>query len=87
MANMIVCEGDFAVLEYGRQTIANSIGCESGWLVIPYVEPTDSTLIYSQLIALNEFDPERAGSIIVGCLATFLLGFGVGVVIKLLRRL
>ena len=63
------------------------MACTGSWSVVPYVEPTDTTLIYAQLVALNEFDVEQAGLIIVSCLATFLVGFGAGIVIKLLRRL
>lgn len=81
MSNVALCD-DQLILDP-----AGFMSCTGSWSVVPYVEPTDSTLIYSQLVALNEFDPERAGVIIVTCLATFLVGFGVGVVIKLLRRL
>ena len=81
MSNVALCDGQLFVDPAGFMT------CSGSWSVVPYVEPTDSTLIYAQLVALNEFDVEQASLIIVSCLATFLVGFGVGVVIKLLRRL
>lgn len=49
-------------------------------------QPDYDTLL-TQLVALNEFDYEQSAGIVVICLSTFLVGFGVGVVIKLLRRL
>ncbi len=87
MDNMIVCSGNLVPVKNGLVTLQGAIGCDVDWTIVPYVEPTDSTAIYAQLVALNEFDPERVAIIIVTCLVTFLVGFGAGVVIKLLRRL
>lgn len=89
MINMIVCDGDFlpAVDNDSGADLSGMVRCAGDLQIVPYVEPTDSTAIYSQLVALNEFDPEKAAFIIVICLATFLVGFGAGVVVKLLRRL
>ena len=81
MSNVALCDGDLLL------DPAGFMSCTGSWSVVPYVEPADSTAIYSQLVALNEFDPERVAVIIVTCLVTFLVGFGAGVVIKLLRRL
>jgi hypothetical protein len=81
MSNVALCDGDLLL------DPAGFMACSGSWSVVPYVEPTDSSLVYAQLVALNEFDPEKAGLIIVSCLATFVVGFGAGVVIKLLRRL
>lgn len=88
MANLNICEGTLSnsYTNVG-DSVPNVLACDTGWKIVPYVEPTDSTLIYSQLVALNEFDAQQAGFIIVTCLVTFLVGFGAGVVIKLLRRL
>lgn len=82
MASIIVCHSTLTPVVVGRAPL-----CDEGWEIIPYVEPTDGSLIYAQLVALNEFDPERAAWIVVICLSTFVVGFGLGVVIKLLRRL
>jgi hypothetical protein len=87
MANLILCEGNIVEAVASSRPVPNVVACDTGWTVIPYVEPTDSTAIYSQLVALNEFDAQQAAFIIVTCLVTFLVGFGTGVVIKLLRRL
>lgn len=54
---------------------------------VPYVEPTDSTAIYSQLVALNEFDPLKIAGVVTFCFVMFMVGFGVGLVIRNLRRL
>jgi hypothetical protein len=81
MSDIALCDGQLFV------DPAGFMACTGSWSVVPYVEPTDTTLIYAQLVALNEFDVEQAGLIIVSCLATFLVGFGAGIVIKLLRRL
>ena len=81
MSNLATCDGDLLLDPSGF------MACTGSWSVVPYVEPTDSTAIYAELVALNEFDPERVAVIIVTCLVTFLVGFGAGVVIKLLRRL
>lgn len=87
MANIIVCSGSLFPANVAGDSVDAAPACDTGWEIIPYVEPTDSTAIYAQLVALNDFDPERAGWIIVICLSTFVVGFGLGVVIKLLRRL
>lgn len=81
MSDVAVCDGSLILDPAGFMT------CSGSWSIVPYVEPTDSTLVYAELVALNEFDPERTAWIIVICLATFIVGFGTGVVIKLLRRL
>lgn len=81
MSDLALCDGQLIL------DPAGFMSCSGSWSVVPYVEPTDSTLIYAQLVALNEFDVQQAGFIIVTCLVTFLVGFGAGVVIKLLRRL
>lgn len=56
------------------------------WRFVDYVEPTDTTQIYAQLVALNEFDPAKISGIVTFCLVLFTLGFGVGMVINRLRR-
>lgn len=81
MSNVALCDGEFNL------DPAGFMSCTGSWSVVPYVEPTDSTLIYAQLVALNEFDVDRVAFIIITCLVTFLAGFGAGIVIKLLRRL
>lgn len=81
MSDIALCDGDLLL------DPAGFMSCSGSWSVVPYVQPADSTMIYSQLVALNEFNPERSAWIIVICLSTFLAGFGAGVVIKLLRRL
>lgn len=87
MVNILTCSGNLSEATTGLDPVPNVLACDAGWEIVPYVEPTDSTLIYAQLVALNEFDPERVAFIIITCLVTFLVGFGAGVVIKLLRRL
>lgn len=84
---MLVCEG--TIVQPVRIGVNNYdlATCTGGWSIVPYVEPTDSTAIYAQLFALNEFDPLKIVVIIVICFATFLVGFGTGIVLKLLRRL
>lgn len=57
--------------------------CTTGFI---NAQPDYDTLL-TQLTALNTFDYEQSAGIVVICLSTFLAGFGVGVVIKLLRRL
>jgi len=81
MSDVALCDGQLLL------DPAGFMACSGSWSIVPYVEPADSTAIYAQLVALNEFDPERVAVVIVTCLVTFLVGFGAGVVIKLLRRL
>lgn len=68
-----------------------SDGVFDGWLGIETIIPvqpeqTDATSLTIQLAAVNAFDPAQVSSIIAGCLVLFIMGFGVGVVIKLMRR-
>lgn len=89
MANIVLCRGDVLPaldVSAGAEFQYPVPSCTTGWEIVPYVEPTDSTAIYAQLVALNEFEPSRIALIIVICLSTFIVGFGAGVVVKLLRR-
>jgi hypothetical protein len=99
MPNIIVCSGDVVLappqptgptqaayyVNDVYQTVPMPV-CLTGWEIVPYVEPTDSTAIYAQLVALNEFDPVQIAGIVTFCLAMFIVGFGVGMVINKLRR-
>lgn len=79
MSDIAICPG----------SISQSSGipvCSVDWQIIHYVEPTDSTAIYSQLVALNEFDPAKIASLIVFCFVIFIMGFGAGMVIKRMQR-
>jgi hypothetical protein len=87
MSNIITCTGNLSGAKSGLSNIPNVLACDSGWEIVPYVQPTDSTLIYSELVALNEFDPARTAGIIVFCLVMFITGVGTGMVIRWLRRL
>ena len=78
----IVCEGTVTIPENPTRLPT----CDTNYIVVPYVEPTDSAAIYAQLVALNEFDPVQIASIVSFCLALFIVGFGVGMVINKLRR-
>lgn len=73
----IKCESEIVLVE------PNSATCAAGFV---NSQPDYDTLL-NQLAALNEFDPDKTAWIIVICLSTFVVGFGVGVVIKLMRRL
>jgi hypothetical protein len=86
MGDIIVCEGNLVPVKNGLVTFAGAIGCDVPWTIIPYVEPTDSTAIYAQLVALNEFDPIQIAGLVTFCLVMFIVGFGVGMVINKLRR-
>lgn len=86
MSNIIVCNGDViqpAIIS-GRAA-PGMAQCSVDWIVVPYVQPTDSTAIYSQLVALNEFDPAVTALIVSGCLVLFIIGFSAGMVLKRLR--
>lgn len=86
MSSIVVCNGDViqpAILS-GRPS-PGVVQCSVDWTVIPYVEPTDSTAIYAQLVALNEFDPAITALIVSGCLVLFIIGFSAGMVLKRLR--
>lgn len=87
MANIIVCPGNLVQAEAGRTPVLNVLSCDSGWQIVPYVEPTDTTALYGQLVALNEFDPIKIASMITFCLVLFIVGFGAGMVITYMRRL
>jgi len=87
MANIITCAGNLIPAEAGITPIINVLSCDTGWVIVPYVEPTDSTAIYAQLVALNEFDPIQIAGVITFCFVTFIVGFGLGVVIRNMRRL
>lgn len=82
MPNIILCSGDLT-----PTSVANVLACDTGWEIVPYVEPTDSTAIYSQLVALNEFDPIKIAGLVTFCMVMFIVGFGAGLVIRNLRRL
>lgn len=86
MPNIIVCSGELIPAKSGITPIPNVLACDTGWQIVPYVEPTDSTAIYSQLVALNEFDVQKIAGIVIFCLSMFIVGFGVGMVINKLRR-
>ena len=75
--SFIKCESEIVLAD------ANSASCASGFI---NAQP-DYDLLLNQLAAINEFDPEKTAWIIVICLSTFIVGFGIGVVIRLLRRL
>lgn len=75
--SFIKCESEIVLAD------VNSASCASGFIDS---QPDYDTLL-NQLAALNEFDPEKTAWIIIICLSTFIVGFGTGVVIKLLRRL
>ena len=79
MATTLICEGDLTPNSSG------GFDCSLDWQVVPYVEPTDSTAIYAQLVALNEFDPAVTALIVSGCLVLFIIGFTAGMVLKRLR--
>lgn len=80
MPNIIVCDGVVT-------QSSGSAQCSVDWSVISYVEPTDSTAIYAQLVALNEFDPLKIAGVVTFCFVMLMVGFGVGLVIRNLRRL
>ena len=80
MPNMLICEGTMTPTVVGRAPL-----CDAGWEVVPYVEPTDASLIYAELVALNEFDPAITAMIVTGCLVLFITGFSAGMVLKRLR--
>jgi hypothetical protein len=79
MATTLICEGDLT------PNLSGGFDCSLSWQVVPYVEPTDSTAIYAQLVALNEFDPSVTALIVSGCLVLFIIGFSAGMVLKRLR--
>ncbi len=87
MANIISCAGNLIPAKAGPSSIPNVLACDSGWEIVPYVEPTDTTALYAQLVALNEFDPIKIASMITFCLVLFIVGFGAGMVITYMRRL
>lgn len=60
----------------------NTASCETGFI---NAQP-DYDVLLNQLAAINDFDPLRTSGIIVFCLAIFITGFGVGMVIRWLRR-
>ena len=79
MSDLAICSG----------VISNSNGvaiCSGDWEIVPYVQPTDSTLIYQQLLALNEFNPLVMGMMLVWFLAMFTTAFYVGIVLKKMRQ-
>lgn len=84
MITTVVCTG---VVTAGADRPNSLPACDTRWEIIPYVEPTDSTAIYAQLVALNEFDPIKIAGIITFCLVMFIVGFGIGLVIRNMRRL
>lgn len=87
MANILTCAGNLSIAgSTSGDTVPNVLACDSGWEIVPYVEPTDSTAIYAQLVALNEFNPVQIAGVVTFCLAMFICGFGVGMVINRLRR-
>ncbi|WP_062058694.1 hypothetical protein [Cellvibrio sp. OA-2007] len=86
MSNIITCAGNLIPAKAGPTSINNVLACDSGWEIVPYVQPSDSTAIYSQLVALNEFDPVKISGIVIFSLTLFIVGFGVGMVINRLRR-
>jgi hypothetical protein len=79
MPSTLICEGDLTA------NVSGGFDCPLGWKIVPYVEPTDSTAIYAQLVALNEFDPAVTALIVSGCLVLFIMGFSAGMVLKRLR--
>lgn len=87
MPNLIICSGNLVQAKTGPTNVTGVLACDSGWEIVPYVEPTDSTAIYGQLVALNEFDPIKIAGIITFCLVMFVIGFGAGLVIRQMRRL
>lgn len=72
----IKCESEIVLAD------ANSASCASGFVD----SQPDYDVLLNQLAAINDFDPLRTGGIIVFCLAIFITGFGVGMVIRWLRR-
>lgn len=87
MSNIIVCSGNLIQAKAGAANVTNVLACDTGWEIVPYVEPTDSTAIYAQLVALNEFDPVKIAGVITFSFVMLVVGFGVGLVIRNLRRL
>jgi hypothetical protein len=87
MGNIIVCSGNLIQAEVRANDVVGVLACDTPWEIVPYVEPADSTAIYAQLVALNEFDPVKIASIVTFCMVMFIVGFGVGLVIRNLRRL
>lgn len=79
MADIALCPGELT------QSLGG-LNCSVDWQIVPYVEPTDSTAIYAQLVALNEFDPVIFGLLITGYLAIFITGYSAGIVLKKLRQ-
>lgn len=86
MANMILCSGNLVPVKSGLTTLQGAIGCDVPWEVVPYVEPSDTTALYAQLVALNELDPMLVGLIVVGCCALYVTGYSAGLVIKKLKQ-
>ena len=88
MPNIILCRGDVLPaldISAGAQFEYQVPSCTTGWEIVPYVEPTDSSLIYSQLVALNEFDPSITALLVSGSLVLFIIGYSAGMVLKRLR--
>lgn len=85
MGNLIICSGNLLPAKTGPSTISGVLSCDTGWQIVPYVQPTDSTAIYAQLVALNEFDPAVTALIVTGCLVLFIIGFSAGMVLKRMR--
>jgi hypothetical protein len=86
VANIIVCSGNLVPAKSGPTTISGVLSCDTGWQIVPYVEPTDSTAIYAQLVALNEFDPSLIALITTGVFVLFIMGFSAGMVLKRMRQ-
>jgi hypothetical protein len=80
MASILACDGDVTFS-------AGVPHCSMDWYVVPYAEPIDSTAIYAQLVALNEFDPLKIAGLVTFCFVMFIVGFGLGLVLRNLRRL
>jgi hypothetical protein len=80
MSSILACDGDV--------TFSSGVPhCSTDWYVVPYAEPADSTAIYAQLVALNEFDPLKIAGVVTFCFVMFIVGFGLGLVLRNLRRL
>ncbi len=80
MASTVICEGDLT------PNVSGGFDCSTGWQIVPYVESTDTTAIYGQLVALNELDPTVISLLVGGSLALFITGFSTGIILKKLRQ-
>lgn len=86
MAKLLVCDGDLIPAEVGRNPIPDVLACDEGWQIIDYVPPTDSTAIYAQLVALNEFDPIQIASLVACAFVIFTMSFSAAVVVRKMRQ-